>query len=211
MTRSILAVLREKAAMKCEPETVKSVTQEGVTAVFKPNPYDSTQCDRCRQHKPTVRSRRVIEIGMQTGTVRAKFCDECAAAIAKELKGTSADATALSADAEGTREAESQAAAAQKTRTARSRDDKPKRDGDRSMQPMKTAIMAIAALALSSFLASNYKSYARSYAADPVVPRSPEIRRAIPVEPEVRRAILVQTREPKVDRRSESIHGKASR
>ena len=63
VTRAILSVLREKAAMKCEAETVKSATQDGGTTVFKPDPYDCTQCDRCGQHKKTVRSRRVIEIG----------------------------------------------------------------------------------------------------------------------------------------------------
>ena len=79
VTRAILAVLREKAAMKCEAETVKSATQDGGTTVFKPDPYDCTQCDRCGQHKQSVRSRTTITIGRESGTVRCKFCDECAA------------------------------------------------------------------------------------------------------------------------------------
>jgi len=48
-----------------------------------PDPYDATKCDMCGQHKESVRPRRVITIGLKSGTVRAKFCDECAATVTK--------------------------------------------------------------------------------------------------------------------------------
>jgi hypothetical protein len=73
--------------------------------------------------------------------------------------------------------------------------EKLSRRRDRWMQSIKTAIMAVTALTVSTFLVSNYKSHPLNYAADAVIARSPEIRRAIPVEPEIRRAIPL---EPKI-------------
>jgi hypothetical protein len=37
----------------------------------------------CGQHKESVRSRRRITIGVESGTVRWQFCDECAATVKK--------------------------------------------------------------------------------------------------------------------------------
>lgn len=206
VTRAILAVLRENAAMKCDSEMVKSTTQEGATAVFKPDPYGATQCDGCGQHKPTVRSRRVIEIGMQTGNVRAKFCDECAAIVVNKLKGTPSEAAAPAAN-DHKREAEAEAAAAEQKTADHDYGDKSSRQRDHWIGSIKTAIMAVAALALSTFLVSNYNSHPHNYPADAVIARSPEIRRAIPVEPEIRRAIPVA---PEV-RKAIPLHNAGSR
>ena len=41
------------------------------------------KCDMCGQHKESVRPRGVITVGLKSGTVRTKFCDECAATVAK--------------------------------------------------------------------------------------------------------------------------------
>jgi hypothetical protein len=51
-----------------------------------PDPYDMTKCDECGQHKQTVRSRRVITVGLKSGTLRWKFCDECVATLRKSLQ-----------------------------------------------------------------------------------------------------------------------------
>ena len=45
------------------------------------------KCDLCGQHKESVRQRKVITVGLRSGTVRTKFCDECAAVVTKWLKG----------------------------------------------------------------------------------------------------------------------------
>src|SRR5262249_6608313 len=177
--------------MKYEPETMKSVAQESATTVFKPDPYEVTQCDRCGQHKPTVRSRRVIEIGMQTGTVRAKFCDECAAIVVSKLKGTPSEAAALAAAEEDKREAETEAAAAE-DKTAMTAGTNQATNATAGCQSIKTAIMAVAALALSAFLVSNYNSHPHNHPAQAVIAPSPEIRRAIPVEREIRRATPIE-------------------
>ncbi|SRR6266478_9667796 len=50
---------------------------------LKPDPYDATKCDMCGQRKQSVRQRTAITIGLETGTVRTKFCDECAATVTK--------------------------------------------------------------------------------------------------------------------------------
>ena len=52
-----------------------------------PDPYDATRCDMCGQHQESVRPRRVITVGKKSGTVRTKFCDECAAVVTKWLEG----------------------------------------------------------------------------------------------------------------------------
>jgi uncharacterized protein YlaI len=39
------------------------------------------KCHLCGQRKKSVRSRKTITIGLQTGTVRWQFCDECAAIV----------------------------------------------------------------------------------------------------------------------------------
>src|SRR5438477_204409 len=51
-----------------------------------PDPYDATKCHKCGQHKETMRSRRVITVGDKSGTVRWKFCDECAATLMKSFQ-----------------------------------------------------------------------------------------------------------------------------
>jgi hypothetical protein len=43
-------------------------------------------CDECDRYKNDVRQRKVITVGMKSGTVRTKFCDECAATVAKRLQ-----------------------------------------------------------------------------------------------------------------------------
>ncbi len=50
-----------------------------------PDPYDETKCDSCGERTETVRQRKLITIGTNSGTVRAKFCDECAARLQSEL------------------------------------------------------------------------------------------------------------------------------
>ncbi len=52
-----------------------------------PDPYDATRCDMCGQCQESVRPRRVSTVGKNSGTVRTKFCDECAAVVTKWLKG----------------------------------------------------------------------------------------------------------------------------
>jgi hypothetical protein len=71
------------AAMNCESETAKDPAQESAAPFFTPDPYDATKCDMCGQHKESVRSRTVITIGLNSGTVRWKFCDECAATVSE--------------------------------------------------------------------------------------------------------------------------------
>jgi hypothetical protein len=41
------------------------------------------KCHMCGQHKESVHSRRRITIGLESGTVRWQFCDECAATVKK--------------------------------------------------------------------------------------------------------------------------------
>ncbi len=43
----------------------------------------AAKCDKCGEHKQSVRSRRVITVGLKSGSVRTRFCNECAAMIAK--------------------------------------------------------------------------------------------------------------------------------
>src|SRR5262249_12829592 len=54
---------------------------------FKPDPHDAGKCDLCGQRRESVHPRRVVTVGRESGTVRTKFCDECAAVVAKWLKG----------------------------------------------------------------------------------------------------------------------------
>jgi hypothetical protein len=70
---------------------------------------------------------------------------------------------------------------------------------------LRSATMIAVAVAAVAGFAGGYNVRALNHSADTVVARSPEIRRAIPVEPEIRKAIPVQNREPKLDRRSESM------
>jgi uncharacterized protein YlaI len=44
------------------------------------------KCDLCGQHKESVRQRKVITVGMKSGSVRTKFCDECAATVTSWLQ-----------------------------------------------------------------------------------------------------------------------------
>jgi hypothetical protein len=76
------------AAMNCESETVKDPAQESAAPFFTPDPYDATKCDMCGRRKESVCQRRAITVGLETGTVRTKFCDECAATVAKQAKGS---------------------------------------------------------------------------------------------------------------------------
>jgi uncharacterized protein YlaI len=41
-------------------------------------------CDVCDRYKNDVRQRKVITVGMKSGTLRTKFCDECAATVTKQ-------------------------------------------------------------------------------------------------------------------------------
>jgi hypothetical protein len=41
------------------------------------------KCDICGQQKESVRVRKVMTVGLKSGTVRSKFCDECAATVTK--------------------------------------------------------------------------------------------------------------------------------
>lgn len=40
-------------------------------------------CDLCDGYKKDVRQRKVITVGMKSGTLRTKFCDQCAATVTK--------------------------------------------------------------------------------------------------------------------------------
>src|SRR5262249_24938906 len=42
------------------------------------------KCHLCGQRKKSVRARKTITIGLHTGNVRWKFCDECAVIVAKQ-------------------------------------------------------------------------------------------------------------------------------
>jgi len=46
----------------------------------------SMKCDMCGQHEKSVRPRKTITVGLRSGTVRTKFCDECAATVTKWLQ-----------------------------------------------------------------------------------------------------------------------------
>jgi hypothetical protein len=135
------------------------------------------KCDRCGQHKESVRSRKMITVGLQSGTVRWQFCDECAATVAD---------------------------AAEKTRAGGNCPEKQSRERDRWMRLTKMTIIPVAVAALAGFV-GGYNSRAPNHPVEVAVARSSEIRRAIPVEPEIRKAIPVQTRKPQVDRRSDSM------
>ena len=56
------------------PETPVSLAPES-------DRMPAMKCDMCGLRKESVRSRRRITIGLQSGTVRINFCDECAATI----------------------------------------------------------------------------------------------------------------------------------
>ena len=140
-------------------------------------PEPAMKCHRCGQHKESVRSRKMITVGVNSGTVRWQFCDECAATVA---------------------------AAAEKTTAGGNCPDEQSRERDRWMQLTKMTIIPVAVAALAGFV-SGYNSRAPNHSVEVAVARSPEIRRAIPVEPEIRKAIPVQTRKPQVDRRSDSM------
>jgi hypothetical protein len=43
------------------------------------DPYDDTTCDQCGERKETVRPRKTITVGLKSGVLRWKFCEECAA------------------------------------------------------------------------------------------------------------------------------------
>jgi hypothetical protein len=43
-------------------------------------------CDLCDRYKKDVRQRKVITVGMKSGTLRTKFFDECAATVANWLQ-----------------------------------------------------------------------------------------------------------------------------
>jgi hypothetical protein len=43
----------------------------------------AAKCDKCGEHKQTLRSRRAITVGLKSSTVWTKFCNEGAAMIAK--------------------------------------------------------------------------------------------------------------------------------
>src|SRR5215470_8919617 len=51
-----------------------------------PDP-NATRCDLWGQHQKSVRPRRVITVGKNSGTVRTKFCDQCAALVKEWLGG----------------------------------------------------------------------------------------------------------------------------
>jgi hypothetical protein len=51
-----------------------------------PDPYEATRCDMCGQCQESVRPRRVSTVGKNSGTVRTKFCDQCAAVVTKWLE-----------------------------------------------------------------------------------------------------------------------------
>jgi hypothetical protein len=51
-----------------------------------PDP-NATRCDFCGQRQKSVRPRRVITVGKNSGTVRTKFCDQCAAVVKEWLGG----------------------------------------------------------------------------------------------------------------------------
>jgi hypothetical protein len=52
---------------------------------FKLDPNDETRCDLCGRCKENVRPRTQITVGLQSGTVRTKFCDQCATAVEKGI------------------------------------------------------------------------------------------------------------------------------
>lgn len=43
-------------------------------------------CDLCDRYKKDVRQRKVITVGLKSGTLRTKFCNECAATVTKWLQ-----------------------------------------------------------------------------------------------------------------------------
>jgi hypothetical protein len=46
-----------------------------------PDPHDASKCDLCGRRSETVRPRTLIAVGTQSGAVRTKFCDQCAATV----------------------------------------------------------------------------------------------------------------------------------
>jgi hypothetical protein len=58
-------------------------TSQSEVPVFNPDPNDATKCDLCGLRKESVRPRTLITLGMQSATVRTKFCDQCAAMVEK--------------------------------------------------------------------------------------------------------------------------------
>ena len=52
----------------------------------KPHATAAMKCDMCGGHKESVCQRKVITVGLKSGTVRTKFCDECAATVTKWLQ-----------------------------------------------------------------------------------------------------------------------------
>ena len=52
---------------------------------FKPDPCDASKCDLCGQRRESVRPRRRVAVGLQSGTVRTKFCEQCATAVEKGI------------------------------------------------------------------------------------------------------------------------------
>jgi len=45
--------------------------------------WAAMHCDMCDRYKKDVCHRKTITIGAKSGTVRTKFCDECAATVTK--------------------------------------------------------------------------------------------------------------------------------
>src|SRR5260370_34742680 len=46
-----------------------------------PEPRDASKCDLCGQCEKSVRPRTLVTVGLQSGTVRTEFCDQCASAV----------------------------------------------------------------------------------------------------------------------------------
>jgi len=44
------------------------------------------KCDICGQQKESVRVHKVMTVGLKSGTVRSKFCDECTATVTKRYE-----------------------------------------------------------------------------------------------------------------------------
>jgi hypothetical protein len=48
------------------------------------DPYEDTTCDQCGERKERVRPRKTITVGLKSGILRWKFCEECAAKLTAE-------------------------------------------------------------------------------------------------------------------------------
>jgi hypothetical protein len=66
-------------ATKCSSERATTSTPSSAASVSISDPNNMTNCDMCGRQKESVRPRKTMTIGRNSGTLRWKFCDECVA------------------------------------------------------------------------------------------------------------------------------------